>query len=298
MQPESLAMDDLPATTAAAAAEAASSQYSNGEDFTYTLDPHATDSWWASASRGVARSERGSAVDGADDSQPLLFVLRVIQQHKIQMFRLDPITFSASRGSLGQGASAVVEQSVAPTENHTCPPYREPIRLAHSSMPFSGIFTDDQNISWDPRTLMAYKQFRPQSPENLRGLIAGLITDLRVLYYPGLRGHPNIIRPLGISWAREEALISEMSSSESGNRKRSWPIVITERSSELSIKELIMSNKYRDPAGPVSLYVKFRLCLDVLRGLKVSRCARLQFSLTQGVTGATSLRHCSLRCQV
>ncbi|KAL6407593.1 hypothetical protein AUP68_08612 [Ilyonectria robusta] len=52
------------------------------------------------------------------------------------MFRLDRITFSASRGSLGQAASAVVEQSVAPTENHTCPPYREPIRLAHSSMPF------------------------------------------------------------------------------------------------------------------------------------------------------------------
>ncbi|KAH8684948.1 hypothetical protein BGZ61DRAFT_519263 [Ilyonectria robusta] len=69
-------MDDLPATTGAATAEAASSQYSNGEDFTYTLDPHTTDSWWASASRGVARSERGSAVDGADDSQPLLFVLR------------------------------------------------------------------------------------------------------------------------------------------------------------------------------------------------------------------------------
>lgn len=76
MQPESLAMDDLPATAGAATAEAASSQYSNGEDFTYTLDPHTTDSWWASASRGVARSERGSAVDGADDSQPLLFVLR------------------------------------------------------------------------------------------------------------------------------------------------------------------------------------------------------------------------------
>ncbi|KAI9149042.1 Dual specificity protein kinase shkC [Paramyrothecium foliicola] len=267
---------------------------SSEDQIQYTLDPHAADSWWASRSRTAGTARETQAKEGSSDGQPLLFVLRVIQHYNIRMFRLDSQVFSSSRATVGAGATSVVEQSAAPRENYICPLYREPTRLAHSSLPLAGIYTDDHNVSWDPQTMMAYKKFKPSDTERIQRRISGLVTELQVVYYPGLRGHPNIIRPLGVSWAAEEDLIStpsrklqtseppQSSESNEAQPKRSWPIVITERSSEQSITKLMQSRAYRYPVASVPLYVKFRLCMDALRGLKaMHQC---------------DIAHCDVKC--
>jgi hypothetical protein len=264
------------------------SNRSDGGDISYTLDAHAYDSWWASTNRSASRNQPGIRDEERINSQPLLQALRIVQQFKIPMFRLDRRLFSAKRSFLGSGSSAVVEQSVGPMENSICPPYRDARRLFHNTAPNSEIYTDDQGVSWDPTTMVAYKQFIPddRNPVDTRNEAVGLMADFLVLYLSGLRGHPNIVRPLGVSWVREEelgrgrndAFPSRASAHGDGDHpRRSWPLVITERSSERSITHLMKTIRKTRSVNAILLSKKFRLCLDVLRGLKVKPFTRMQF---------------------
>jgi hypothetical protein len=278
------------------------SNRSDGGDILYTLDGHAYDSWWASTNRSASRNQPGIHDEERINSQPLLQALRIVQQFKIPMFRLDRRLYSAKRSFLGSGTSAVVEQSIGPMENSICPPYRDARRLFHNTAPNSEIYTDDQDVSWDPTTMVAYKQFIPDNRNTVdtRNEAVGLMADLLVLYLSGLRGHPNIVRPLGISWVREEELGRGRTDAfpspawahvDGDLPRRSWPLVITERSSERSITHLLRTIRKTHSANAILLTKKFRLCLDVLRGLKVEPLKRTQLRQLLTLIGLTSGRH-------
>lgn len=160
------------------------------------------------------------------------------------------------RDHLGKGASFAVEGAslnISNALNH----------LRYRSIETAGVqngahFSDHTETKWAHNAKVAFKS---SSRKTTR--VAEILVELRVLCHPPLQGHPNIVRLLGITWTKDQP----RDISECGKELMEWPLVAIERAPHGSLRDFLGSHVYNQVR--TSLEAKWRLCVDVLKGITV-----------------------------
>ena len=218
-------------------------------------------------SRATDEDFRGEASvpnDSESVSIILLFIFRLLHTRGIHSLDIPRRTKFNIRRALGIGGSYSVEETYIPLDAQS-------IQETFRSRDAQRHFIDHTGTAWSRDTLVAYKKSAVTAATDIgfsRRRLDDALTELRVLSHPPLWSHPNIVRLLGIAWVADEILPnSERPETPEPRESFQWPSIVLEKSQFGSLLDFLGAGEHMRIRP--SLASKFRLCLDVLRGLAV-----------------------------
>jgi hypothetical protein len=222
------------------------------------------------------------------DSTTLLIV-RLLADHRIQVFPSDTHIAQYDREKLGDGSTFTVEASTLPIwQSRAHFRYRDPTFQRQGDR-FH--FVDHTQTSWDHTTIGAYKTIKYRQDHDREQLMKDLLLELRILSHIPLQRHSNIIHVLGFAWIQDLQFfenVPELRGAEKEDEPREWPVVVTQKAPHGSLRTFMKSEKFRTVLP--SLRTKLSLCADILNGLVVSNImvdGTAQFDLGRPCTIAT-----------